>query len=156
MGRILVIVLLIAFQISCSSGLKKSSRFYKDPSQYDVVCEDLKVERKFSHFLDVKITDRSKTSVEISGQDKKKISLSAADCLLERAWKIKERPEELANKPLLEASCKLGELNFRDSRLQKMDEDHAFYYLRKADGKVWLLPKTRCTLSEQVLFIGDE
>jgi hypothetical protein len=156
MEKLLLTFILPILLLGCSSGLKKTSLFYNDSSKYDIICEDLSTAKKFTYFLDVKVVTHSLQSIEVQQSSGKRIRLKSANCILERSSRIKEKPDGLSEQDYLETTCKLSDLKFTNTNLQLIDQDSSFNYLRKSDGKVWVLPKVRCPLDEQTISVGDQ
>jgi hypothetical protein len=152
--RSLIIVILPFCLCACASGLKSTSFFNSDLSSYDVICEDQASAHKIKPYLDVTIQSRSLGSITLLGPTGNKITVQSSNCILERIDKFKELPVP-PNQSMVSAMCSIGDVQFSASDLQKVDEDKTLNYLKRHDGKIWLLPKAKCPPVEQSQNLGE-
>jgi hypothetical protein len=139
----------------CSSGLSRSSLFNRDQSTYDIICEDFKSEKKYSYYLDSLMINRTFGGVLIKDNLGADHSVSSKSCIFERLNRMKDRPEDISDSKMYQILCKIGEAQFMNSNLQRIDEDNDLFYMRKVDGHVWIVPKKVCPLLEQSTYLGD-
>jgi hypothetical protein len=153
--KLVAFILLILLSVGCSTGLKRSSFFYTDPASYDVICADQAAPKHFSYFINSTINSRSGSSVQLRDAKGNLKWISPKGCIFERSVYLKASLKKDLSPRTYQIICKIGDAQFMDSNMQKLDEDANSLYMRRLDGKVWIVSKALCPLLEQMPELGD-
>jgi len=149
MRKLLPLLLLTALTSACASGLKRQSPFYNDTADYDVICESTSEERGFKYYIDSRLIERYRHTSSIKEKHGAKLSLLNSDCLFERQTFMRDENLIFKDSHVYSTLCQIGTIQFAESNLQKLDEDPDANFMRRLDGKIWIIPKRLCPIFEQ-------
>lgn len=145
----IVFCLFLIFLTGCASKQVREPIAFGQVKIFDVLCES-KNQKGFEGFTDMEILYLSQSRIILSDKQKKEKEIDAKTCILEGVNRLTAKPDGLKGAPFYEANCTLGGLNFRDKYLQVIDNEKHSYTFRRHDGKIWILPKNLCQVSEIV------
>lgn len=141
-----LLFLSLLFLTGCASFKKQEPKSIGIVRQFDVLCADKEKARGISGYTDQELIFLTKSRMAVRGRKKEEVFLPVDQCILEGVQRLEARPDSLKGAPFFKASCTVGEIQFSDQYLQILEQDEAVVYLRRHDGKIWVLPKKLCPL----------